>query len=74
MAQYAQVLCVTHLAQIAQFATHHIRIEKHVRDGVTVTTAHPLSMTDRQAELKRMIGGDQLLHRITAYAVESPHP
>ena len=74
LAQYAQVLCVTHLAQIAQFATHHIRIEKHVRDGVTVTTAHPLSMTDRQAELKRMIGGDQLLHRITAYAVESPHP
>jgi len=74
LAQHSQVVCVTHLAQIAQFATHHIRIEKAVQDGITMTTAHPLSVSDRQAELTRMIGGEEMIHRITAHSVGAPHP
>ena len=53
-----QVLCVTHLAQLAAFADVHHVVEKGVRDGRTVTTARRVADGDRVAELSRMLGGD----------------
>jgi DNA repair protein RecN (Recombination protein N) len=52
-----QVLSVTHLPVIAAFADHHIGVAKHVQGGRTVSSARPLSSTERVAELARMLGG-----------------
>jgi DNA repair protein RecN (Recombination protein N) len=53
-----QVLCVTHLAQIAAFADVHHVVEKGLTDGRTVTTARLVADDQRDAELARMLGGD----------------
>jgi DNA repair protein RecN (Recombination protein N) len=55
-----QVLCVTHLAQIAAFADHQYRIEKLVLDGRTVTRVEPLSGDARVEELVRMMSGSRV--------------
>jgi len=53
-----QVLCITHLPQIAAHATTHFRIEKSVRRGRTVTAVERLAVESRVDELARMLGGD----------------
>ncbi len=55
--RHRQVLCVTHLAQIAAQAGHHFLIEKSVRDGRTYTAVTELSAVERETELARIIGG-----------------
>ena len=52
-----QVLSVTHLPVIAAFADHHIGVAKHSQGGRTVSSARPLSSTERVVELARMLGG-----------------
>ncbi len=52
-----QVLCVTHLAQLAAFADVHHVVEKTVRGGRTVATTRPVSDDDRAVELARMLAG-----------------
>ena len=57
----AQVLCVTHLAQIACFADHHFYVEKSARANRTVTTIKPLAgEKERAEELARMLSGSQI--------------
>jgi DNA repair protein RecN (Recombination protein N) len=53
-----QVLCVTHLAQLAAFADVHHVVEKGLSSGRTVTTARQIAEGERVAELSRMLGGD----------------
>jgi DNA repair protein RecN (Recombination protein N) len=53
-----QVLCVTHLAQVAAFADAHHVVEKSVRDARTVTTVRMVADDARVAELSRMLGGE----------------
>ena len=54
-----QVVCVTHLAQIAAYADSHLRIEKRERDGRTVTEVVALGeRAQRIAELAHMLGGE----------------
>jgi len=55
-----QVLCVTHLAQIAAFAAHQYSIEKLVLDGRTVTHVEPLAGPARIEELARMMSGTRV--------------
>ena len=57
LARAHQVLCVTHLPQIAAYADAHYRIEKRERDGRTVTAVARLTRSEREAELAQMIGG-----------------
>jgi DNA repair protein RecN (Recombination protein N) len=57
LARDHQVLCVTHLPQIAAYADAHYRIAKRERDGRTVTEIARLERADRQQELADMIGG-----------------
>lgn len=52
-----QVLCVTHLPQIAALANTHLCIAKSERDGRTFTTVTPLDREGRKMELARLIGG-----------------
>ena len=53
-----QVLCITHLAQIAALADNHLRISKHVNGDRTFTDVAPLDFEGRKRELARIIGGD----------------
>ena len=55
-----QVLCVTHLSQIAALADIHFVIEKDVRDGRTFTEITELDRAGRQRELARLIGGEHV--------------
>ena len=57
-AKNRQILCVTHLAQIAAQAHHHLLIAKQVRDGRTYTQVAPLDEEGRELELARIIGGE----------------
>ena len=52
-----QVIVVTHLAQIAAYADHHLRIEKGEREGRTVTDIEPLQGEQRRHEMAQMLGG-----------------
>jgi DNA repair protein RecN (Recombination protein N) len=52
-----QVLCITHLPQIAAYGTTHYRIVKSVRGGRTVTEVARVAGLEREEELARMIGG-----------------
>lgn len=53
----AQVICVTHLAQIAAMAKSHFLIHKQVTQGRTYTNVQPLSLDGRKYELARIMGG-----------------
>lgn len=55
-----QVLCISHLPQIAAMATSQYRIEKTERGGRTYTTVEPLDGEGRARELARLIGGDNV--------------
>ena len=55
-----QVLCVTHLPQLAALATTHFLIDKQERDGRTYTTVTPLDFEGRKKELARIIGGTSI--------------
>jgi DNA repair protein RecN (Recombination protein N) len=52
-----QVLCITHLPQVAAAATHHFLVEKSLREGRTVSLLRPLKAKEREAEVARMLGG-----------------
>ena len=57
LAKHKQVLCVTHLPQLAALADTHMLIAKSERDGRTYTTVTPLDRKGRTMELARIIGG-----------------
>jgi DNA repair protein RecN (Recombination protein N) len=59
LARRHQVLCVTHLPQIAAHADAHFRIEKRERDGRTVTDVQQLDEDGRVVELAAMLGGGE---------------
>lgn len=63
-----QVLCITHLPQIAVYGHHHFRIEKAVRGDRTLTTIAPVQGTAREEELARMIGGAEVSTSVMATA------
>ena len=65
-----QVLCITHLPQIAARATTHIRIAKEVRRGRTVTSVERLTPVTRVDEVARMIAGDAASDAVRASAAE----
>jgi DNA repair protein RecN (Recombination protein N) len=60
VAKYKQVLCVTHLPQLAALANTHLLIAKSERDGRTYTTVTPLDIEGRKRELARIIGGTNI--------------
>ncbi len=58
LSAHAQVVCVTHLPQVAAYADAHIHISKRVTGGRTLTSAAPLLADARIEELARMMAGD----------------
>ena len=58
LSRFHQILCVTHLAQIAAFADRHFTVEKEERRGSTRSRVAILEQSDRTEEIARMLGGE----------------
>lgn len=70
VASYNQVICITHLPQVASFADHHLVVRKATRSKRTVTEVVELSRTERKEELARMLGGPELTKKSLENAAE----
>jgi DNA repair protein RecN (Recombination protein N) len=66
LAQHHQVICITHLAQIASLAAHHLALAKHIDDGRTMVAARRLEGDDRLDEVAAMLGGVTAATRASA--------
>ena len=60
ISEIRQVLCVTHLSQIAVMADNHLLIEKNIVNDRTSTTVKSLSFDERKYEIARIMGGDNI--------------
>jgi DNA repair protein RecN (Recombination protein N) len=65
-----QVLCVTHLAQVAAQAHQHLRVKKSSSDSQTFTEISPLGREQRIEEVARMLGGTEITATTRAHAAE----
>jgi len=65
-----QVLCVTHLPQVAAQAHQQLRVRKETRDGETHTRIEPLDPGARMEEIARMLGGTEITQRTRDHARE----
>ena len=65
-----QVLCITHLPQIAAYGATHYRIVKRISEGRTVTDVARVDGAEREEELARMIGGTDISAAVRASARE----
>lgn len=70
IAKNHQVICITHLAQIAAMADAHYAIEKNVETGETKTTIHLLDRREEIMELARIIGGAEITDTVIQSAKE----
>jgi len=68
-----QVICITHLPQIASFAPHHYRIEKKVARDRTFTTVQELGFEERVAEISRLLSGSRTTEASLQNAREMLH-
>jgi DNA repair protein RecN (Recombination protein N) len=60
LSRRSQVICVTHLAQIAGFADHHYSVSKHEKKGRVTTEVEELSIDARAREIGRMLSGEHI--------------
>lgn len=70
MASYKQLICITHLPQIAAFADDHYYIEKNVENERTFTSIRNLSYQDRQEEIARLISGKNITEKTLEHSHE----
>jgi DNA repair protein RecN (Recombination protein N) len=70
IARHSQVLCVTHLPQVAACADHHYQVQKQEKDGRTFTELVALHGEQRVEEMARMLGGAQVTERTLEHARE----
>ena len=70
LAQHRQVLCVTHLPQIAVMADAHFEIEKTISEGRTFTKVKDLDLEGRQMEIARLNGGENITQATLISAAE----
>ena len=70
IAAHSQVLCITHLPQVAAVAQHHFLIKKGVHDNRTTTRVTALSADQRVDELARMLSGEKITQLTREHAQE----
>ncbi len=70
LGQFHQVLCVTHLPQVASQAEHHLYVEKTQVQTRTVTHVRSLTGMEREGEIARMLGGETVTKKVRATAAE----
>ncbi len=59
ISRYKQIICITHLHQIASFADFHYKVEKKIDNNITTTTIYQLDEKQRVGEIASMMGGDK---------------
>jgi DNA repair protein RecN (Recombination protein N) len=70
LARFHQVICITHLPQIARFGNHQFKIVKEIASGRTTTSIHPLTHEERIQEIARMLAGEKVTRKTLAHASE----
>jgi DNA repair protein RecN (Recombination protein N) len=70
LGQDRQVLCVTHLPQVAACADHHLLVRKRSMNGGTASTVSPIEGDTRTVEIARMLGGEHVSDTSLAHARE----
>jgi DNA repair protein RecN (Recombination protein N) len=70
LANHHQVICITHLPQIAARGSSHFRVEKKQKDGRTITSVSRLQEAERVEELARMLAGESASRQTAAWARE----
>lgn len=70
LGQQAQVLCITHLPQVAACGKQHWRVEKQTQKNLTTTQINLLNAKDRIEEIARMLGGIKITAQTMAHAEE----
>jgi DNA repair protein RecN (Recombination protein N) len=70
VAEKQQVLCITHLPQVAAYADRHFRVEKKVEDRRTLTQVACLDGHERISEMARMLGGIRISEKSLEHARE----
>jgi DNA repair protein RecN (Recombination protein N) len=70
LSAHHQVLCVTHLPQVAARAAHQVRVSKKTAGGVTLARVEPLDAASRVEEIARMLGGTRITETTRQHAAE----
>lgn len=70
VSKHNQVICITHLAQVAAFADNHFTVSKSVEKGRTISHIDALTNTQRVDEIARMLGGLKISEKTRAHAKE----
>jgi len=70
LSRFHQVICITHLPQIARFGDHQFKIAKQIVDQRTATTIHQLTHDERINEIARMLAGENVTKKTLAHASE----
>lgn len=70
LAQHRQVLCVTHLPQVAALGHQHMQVSKHTDADLTITRIQHLQTEQRVDELARMLGGLEITEQTLSHARE----
>jgi DNA repair protein RecN (Recombination protein N) len=70
LARHHQIICITHIPQIAKFGDRHFNISKHVSKGRTITTIKALNEKERVQEIARMLGGEKITKATLNHAQE----
>ena len=70
IAQSSQVLCITHLPQVAAVSDHHYLVEKKIQKGRTETSVKQLVRFDKVEELARMLAGTEITDLAREHAAE----
>ncbi|NOY52450.1 MAG: DNA repair protein RecN [Deltaproteobacteria bacterium] len=70
VAEGRQVICITHIPQVASQGQHHTHIAKEVIRGRTSVSAHPLTQEERVREIARMLGGVEITETTIRHAEE----
>jgi DNA repair protein RecN (Recombination protein N) len=65
-----QILCITHLPQIAVFGETHLRVSKRIEEGLTRFHIQAVNKAEREREIARMLGGHKITKKTLAHARE----
>lgn len=70
LAQTSQILCITHLPQVASYGHHHLRVKKQIDSNQTSTILEVLNAEEKVQEVARMLGGVKVTEKTLAHARE----
>lgn len=70
LSEKTQVLCITHLPQVAAYGHHHFKVSKLIENDMARSEIKPLNLPERTRELARMLGGETITEQTLSHASE----